>query len=798
MVHPASLSRLKAPDVLVVGMFFASGFAGLVYEVTFAKSLGLVFGSSATAATTVLATYMGGMSIGSWLGGKLGTRTTRPLRWYAVCEAGVGATCAIALPAFAVVRRAYVGVAAGIDSGRPALVAVQVVLGSALLLPPTILMGMTLPLLGKQLEVERTGLGRAIAALYGANTLGAAAGALATGYALLQYLGVRWTTFLAVVTNLAVALAAFGLNPRRSPARSEEVVWAEDIEAVSDARARLLGLVVLGGGGAVTLALEGVCTHLLAVVAGNSAFAFAAMLFCFLLGLGLGSSFGRAWLRRGRGPLLGLGLAQTLVGLSVLGGVFAWDAIPEVLGSLGQHSIFRSFAARELARLVVCALTIVPPALFIGASFPLAMDCAGRGAPGDRIRALGRAAAINTLGNIAGALAGGFLLLPRLGSLRTMQLLGCTSLALAVVTLLEMTGEKRRAVAIPLLLGAALVAAQPRGFDLGRLASGSNVYFTPSYSGEVIDHAESVNGGLTTVHFMDGIKTLNTNGKFQGNDAQEVGAQLSFALIPLLHTTRRDSALVIGFGTGTTSRVVSDAGFSRVDIAELSGDLATLADRHFASLNHHVLGRDTVHLHVTDGRNFLLVEPRRYDLVTVELSSIWFAGAASLYNVEFYELAKRRLAEGGVLQQWLQIHHLGPRDYVAILSAVRAVFPYVSLYVSGGQGQIIACAEGCAPSEESMAALDGQPGLADAVRTLGGAHALSSNEVLGPSDVDRFLAAAGVKTDALLASASTDDNLLLEYSTPRGNVRDFQESYQENIRTFFGFSHGAQGSIPSP
>ena len=403
---------------------------------------------------------------------------------------------------------------------------------------------------------------------------------------------------------------------------------------------------------------------------------------------------------------------------------------------------------------------------------------------------------MNTLGNVAGALLGGFVLLPRLGSLHALQVLGCTSLALSLLPFASSDARSRRRLALGVALAGAFAAIQPRSFDLGALASGANVYFRRQGWGAIIDHAESADGGLTSVsveHEDDGrvVKTLLTNGKFQGNDAApgEVAAQISFALVPLLHEERRDNALVIGFGTGTTTRVVSDAGFANVDVADLSADIARLADRHFASVNDHVLGRSSVHLHVTDGRNFLLVEPRTYDLITLEISSIWFAGAASLYNTDFYRLAKPRLAKGGVLQQWVQLHHLEKADYVSILTSMRSVFRNVWLYSVDNQGFLVACDGDCAPSTRALDRLERAPSLGFALGFLpGGARALLQSRMLTPEGIDTFLAHEGATEARRSDFESTDDNLRLEYSTPRGNVRDYDDSLQANVRMFQSFA----------
>jgi spermidine synthase len=492
-----------------------------------------------------------------------------------------------------------------------------------------------------------------------------------------------------------------------------------------------------------------------------------------------------------------MGLAQTFVAVSVLGGVFVWGHVPWFFARLGDSAMFGGFWPREGVRLFVCSLTMIPPAVFIGASYPLAMEAVGRGArTGDRVRAIGGAAALNTLGNVAGALLGGFVLLPRVGSLHALQVLGCTSLALAFLALATCDARQRRALSLGLALGCGLLVLQPRSFDLDALSSGANVYFHWQPWGEVIDHAESADGGLTAVSIRrpegaPAIKTLLTNGKFQGNDAApgEVGAQISFALVPLLHTELRDSALVIGFGTGTTTRIVSDAGFARVDVADLSADIVRLADRHFSSVNDHVIARPSVHLHVTDGRNFLMVEPGTYDLITLEISSIWFSGAASLYNTDFYRLAKPRLAKGGVLQQWVQLHRLRKSDYVSILSSMRSEFRNVWLYEVDNQGFLVACEEDCAPSERTVDRIQTEAGLAYGLGLLpGGTMGLLQSRILTPAAVDAFLAHEGATAATRGAFLSTDDNLRLEFSTPQGNVRDYDESLGENVRMFQAFA----------
>lgn len=783
----------RRTTLVVSVLFFLSGFAGLLYEVVFAKSLALAFGSTAVASTTVLATYMGGMALGSWIGGRLGARNRHPLRAYALCELGIGVACALSPLTFRAVRALYVALAAGADPASPALVALQVALGGLALLPPTVLMGLTLPLLIRHFEARDSSLGRSVGLLYGANTLGAALGSLTTGYLILPALGVLHATWAAVGANFAVAFVGFRLQrfsdlllpASAGDGRTDEAVPVATV--TPDRRLGVVVLVLLGVGGIVTIALETVYIHLLAVVAGSTAYAFALMLFTFLVGLGLGSAVSRAWLKRRPSLPVLLTACELALAAALLAGVFLWNQLPEHFASYASYRMVRDFGAREFVRGIVCCLAMMPPALCIGAIYPLAMEGVGRAWPDRRVRAMGTAAAINTLGNIAGALLGGFVLLPLAGSLRSVHILAGVALVLALAPWILARGADRlRSLALlPVVL--VLVALQPATFDWTSIASGANVYFESQSYGRVIDHAESLDGGLTTVARAGTdaapVLTLLTNGKFQGDDSPEVGAQFGFAMCPLLHTTSRERALNIGFGTGTTARTLRDAGFRALDVVDLSGDILRVADEWFPRVNRKVLSQPGVESFVTDGRNFLLLQDRRYDLVTIELTSIWFAGAAALYNREFYDLVQSRLAPEGVLEQWIQLHRLSREDIVSVIGTLRERFPRIWLYYTGNQGVLVACAHDCSPTPAAANRLHSEPALREALAWFGGSsNALAGSVLLEPAAIDRLLATAGVPI-----TISTDDNLFLEYSTPRGNVRSYASSIRENVgwlRTF--------------
>lgn len=764
------------PARLVAAIFVASGFAGLLYEVVFAKALAHVFGSTAVATTTVLVTYMGGMALGSYAGGRL--RPKVPLRAYAFCELGVAIACALSPVMAGVAKGAFLAIARGTDPGQPGMVAVQIGLGALVLLVPTLLMGMTLPILGRDLERAEKTVGTSIALLYGANTFGAACGAVVTSYLLLPRLGLFGATLVGVAANLSVALVALRLS-RRATAASAETADAIPRER-APARLGHIGLAVLAGGGLVSLALEVTYTHLLAVVVGTSVYAFASMLFAFLIGLSLGAAAGRAWLRRAYSTATGMGVAQAGLAIVVLGAVFAWNAVPGYFADFHHFQVARTFATSELIRFLVAAGLLVPPAVFIGASYPLAIDAVTRAAT-DPIRGVGVGTASNTLGNIIGALAASFVLVPLIGSLRTLHVLALVALALAVATVSVGAGRRPIFLAVAAALG--LLFVQPASFDLTRLSRGANVYFASQPYGFVIDSAESVDGGLTTVAVRKNergelVKTLLTNGKFQGDDDPlgEMRAQYGFVMLPLLHTAQRGNALVIGLGTGATTRAAADAGFEHVTTVELSRDIATMAKKHFVRAHANVFERPNVDLAVTDGRTYLALHDTKYDLLVIELSSIWFAGAATLYNREFYETAKAHIAPGGVFEQWVQLHHIDQVDLASIFATIRAVFPKTVLYTAHGQGIVVSCnGDECLPSPEAIAKLESTPTLEPEIEIMGvPPSSLVVFRELGTKAMDRLLAA----TPGII---STDDNSFLEYHTPRGNVAASESSMDGNL-----------------
>jgi spermidine synthase/MFS family permease len=771
MLRPA---RIKLILSLV---FLCSGFAALSYQTYFAKKLALVFGSQSSAAYTVLAIYMAGMALGSACGAALAHRVRRPLYWYGAAEAVIAAYCWITPDIFGVAHAAYVNLAHGVRPDAGQLVLYQVLLGAAVLALPTVLMGVTLPLLVRATAGVQECFA-ALSTLYSANTFGAALGALCAGYWLIPEFGMRGTLGISCLIDVAVALVAAWLVTRLADGAPDSAGPAAPRQ-FGAARQRNVALVALLATGAITMLLEVSAIHLLAVVIGNSVYAFALMVACFLLGLGLGGYCARAVAGKDESKRLMRG--TLLLAVCILLSTFLWQASSAYFFWLAGIGVPNSFAVREALRVVPALCIMLPPAFAIGALYPLTMSMAADGRH-DRI---GLPGALNTVGNIIGVLAAGFVLMPLIGGLGIALVAAALATGMLALALFAMPKAGPR---LPLrlrdlapLAGVLLLfAVAPKRLDWSRVASGVNVYMRIPYyaSGSVIDHAESADGGLTAIfgQKVEGDpllhKTLTTNGKFEGNNVMapggEMEAQVGLGLAPLMHVSHLDDALVIGYGAGITSMTIHESGFAHMDIVDLSRDLVRLSDRHFANVNFGVSSQPNVSMYYTDGRNYLGLTERKYDLIAMQLSSVWFAGAASLYNREFYATAAAHLKQDGVLQQWVQLHHTTPQDLQAIFASAAQSFSHVWMYDIGGQGVLIASNSAAAAPDDAkrarVRAAAASPRLRPFVALFnGGIDTVTGGELLSPEVVARWVAGKG-------SIVSNDDNLYLEYSTPKGNA----------------------------
>ncbi len=655
----------------VLACFLLSGFAALLYQMAWMREFSSVFGTSELAVATVLASYMGGLALGSALAGKLLGRVRRPVLVYGLCELGI-ALGALAVPLGLALaghlRAAVLGGqpelpdASGLGASLYYLAAAFVVLAV-----PTTLMGATLPLLARHAVHRDEDVGGRIGALYAINTLGAVLGTIVAGFVLLPKLGLGGTVRLGVATNALVFVLAALVARRDEPARAT---------LPTNARAAFgWPLIAISVSGAASFAYEVLWTRLLVHVVGASVYAFATMLATFLAGIALGSAIAAPLARSRRAGFLGFAAAQ--VGIAVCSALTYWalDRVPELAlaWDTGEHR-------RPLANAALAALILLPSTLCIGATFPFALRALARDEH-DAASASARVYAWNTLGAIFGAVLTGFFVLPAFGYEGTVRLAVYTNLALALATIFVAS----RALPARLWVGGAAVAVllffQPEPpFALLRRSPVSQ----QTTDAEIAYYGV---GRSTTVLLFDrdGSFALQAGGLPQGEMARHGAVPFTRHLqrwlgaLPVLARPAATSMLVIGFGGGACVEGLPEQ-VRVVDGIELEAEVLA-ADRSIGSQRiADPLADPRVNVVINDARGALSLTTKRWDLIVSQPSHPWTAGASHLFTREFLSLAKQHLEPGGVYVQWISTNFTDAALFKTVGATLLDSFEHVRLY----------------------------------------------------------------------------------------------------------------------
>ncbi|HSD79985.1 MAG TPA: fused MFS/spermidine synthase, partial [Solirubrobacteraceae bacterium] len=744
-----------------------------MYEVVWLRWLVQLFGATTLAVSTILTAFMGGLALGSWLGGRAAPRLARPLRAYGLLELAIGAYALLLPLTLDAVPPLLARLGATEASSFGALSLARFGLAGALLLLPTACMGATLPILAQALATEAGRLGGRVGRLYAVNTAGAVVGTAAAGLALLPAVGVSVTNRLAVALNLAVglaALAAAGRLPAPAPAPGGPAP-ASGPAGPAPRRVAVTALAAVAASGALAMVYEVGWTRALALVLGSSVYAFTVMLTTFLVGLAAGSYVAARRVDRLAEPGLALAVVQLGIALAALAGVAGLGELPWLFLRLFAWSEGRHGVLLALEFLLSGAL-ILGPALLSGAVFPLAvrLAAAGRASAG---RVVGRLYALNTVGAIAGSFAGGFLLLPAAGIRGTLVLAIVVNLGCALAVLL-LVGA-RRAVLMPLAGAiAALALAVPAlapAWPALTMSSGVAVYarsLAPLSRAQFEARRRRVQllfyeEGLTTTVSVerDGRAVfLRVNGKTDASSGVDMPTQVLLGHLPvLLHPAPRD-AVVIGLGSGVSVGAALRHPLARVTVVELEPAVVT-ASRFFDDVSGRPLADPRTRLVVNDARNFLLLTRERVDVIVSEPSNPWMTGAASLFTREFFELARARLRPGGVFGQWVQLYSLAPETLRTIVATFAAVFPHAAVFqTASGDTVLVGSLAPIHPDFGALAARMAAPAVAADLRRVGiaGPDDLLVRLVLDAEDVPRFAHGAVV---------NTDDNAHVEFTAPR-------------------------------
>jgi len=665
----------------VAACFIASGAGGLVLEVAWARTLRLAFGSTTLAISTVLVAYMLGLGFGGLAAGRLAARVRNGVRafgWVELCI-GVYALFAPALLGWI----AEIGVAwmYGLDSGAASLV--RFALAFVLLIFPTFCMGATLPLLVRAIVNENDRAGRRIGLLYGLNTLGAVAGVLLTSYALFPLLGLRGTSYFGAGLALAVgALALIFIAPRVGVAPIAARPTGERRRLRSG---RMLPLLTYGCVGFTALVYEVSWARALSMVVGSSIYAFSNMLAVFLLGIGLGSVAIGSRLQRFRDPLLVYALGIALLGLLALLTIFLLPRLPPIF-TFWVRTFGTQTGWMIAAQLVLSVSVMLPPALVLGALFPLlagvlAVDENASSATGDVYF-------VNTIGSAAGAFAASFFLIPNLGLRGTLGAAVALNLAVAAVLLLRSgkarPGRRALLAAAPALV-AVVIAIHPPALDPQALAEGAfqpERLFGPTVepsellvgvpSEELLFYRDGINTSVS-VHGYAGSFSLHVNGKVDARVPSDMPTQVLAAQLATLFGKAPETVLVIGWSTGVTVGSVARSAVQRIDVVEPEPAIME-ASRFFDHVNGRPLEDPRIRVIHDDGRTHLSYGRDRYDVIISDLSNPWMTGASDLFTTEFFRAARAALRPGGRLLQWIPAYGMDEDALNSLLLSLRRMF----------------------------------------------------------------------------------------------------------------------------
>ncbi len=655
-------------------LFAGSGCAALIYEIVWYQLLEFVIGSTAISLGVLLATFMGGLCMGSLALPRVGVRRSHPLRIFAGIEAGIAACGLLVWHGMPLVDHIYLS---AFGYGLPSIL-LRAAVAALCLLPPTMLMGASLPAAARWVESSRSGVCW-LGILYGANTAGAVFGCLLAGFYLLRRFDMATATYVAAALNVTVAAIGAALSvraPKMAGAEIQRELFEQKHRRETGVRAVYVTIALSG---AAALGAETIWTRLLGLTMGATVYTFSIILAIFLAGLGAGGG-GGAWLGRSVNGRRALGTAQILLAAAI-----AWtaymlaDSIPywPAPPNSSPWIIFQT----DLLR---CAAAMLPAALLWGASFPLALAAAAEG-QSDPGRLVSGIYAANTGGAIAGALIFGMYLVPRIGTLHAQQALMAISAASGLLVLLPELGRARGRYAAGWAAGAAawtLLVLRVPALPPGLIAYGWRFLSTKDYA-KVLYTAEGLNSTIA-ISDWDGVLQFHVSGKVEASTGTyDMRLQRTLGHLPALLHPRPQSVLVVGFGAGVTAgSFTRHPEVRRIVICELEPLIPPTATRYFGPQNYNVMRDGRTQIVYDDARHFVLTTPERFDIITSDPIHPWVKGSATLYTREYFEMVKAHLNPGGLVTQWVPLYETDAETVKSEFATFFEVFPDGSIWAN--------------------------------------------------------------------------------------------------------------------
>jgi len=754
-------------QAVILLLYFFSGFSALVYEIVWARMLGLAVGTTVVAWAAVLAAYMGGMALGAAFGGRFADRTSHPVGLFALCEAGIGIFGAISPAIMRSAQNVFLVVQPFIGTSETIQTITRVVFAGGVLLIPTALMGCTFPVVSRILFSKERPFGRDLGAIYSVNTVGAVAGSLAAGFVLLPALGMSASLCLAAGINCMVAVAAIFFIRSCRTAGPFNVLFNKTTE--SNLPAWLLPS-ILGCSGFCALAFEVLWSRGLVFFLSSTTYAFTTVLSIVLLGLAVGGMAAARIGGNSKRMVAWIAALQLLAGCLAFASPFCLQHIDQVIHFAESH-MAQAWWQWIAVRYLVCFIIIFPPALCMGATFPLAIG-ASINSFFTAGRSVGYLSSLNTIGGIAGALTAAFLLIPVVGIQRSFVIIALFNCAagLAVVRAgircsLKTTAAGIAATAVLLVFSIVVIGRNP-------MILYTRVVHRAERPVSVVSYREDATASVAVLK-NDRERLLSIDG-FNAAGTYRYEYMHLLAHLPVVLSSSPDTALVICLGTGTTCGTAGlYPSVKRVECVEISRAVIASAP-YFSDVNHSAADNPKIRIIHDDGRNYLLRSRRHFDVITLEPMHPYLASATNLYSADFYRLCRKRLSEHGVMAQWAPMHMLSPAEYRMLIASFASVFPHTSLWFLGTEGILIGSMDSLRIDIDALKQRMSADGVRDDLTkiSLAGPERLVSCFLMGEQQIREYVKGVPV---------ISDDMPRIEFSAPHNLVRPLNRSWLENM-----------------
>ena len=786
--------------LLLLIFFFLSGACGLIYEVVWTKLFVFAMGGTTYAISTVLAAFMGGLALGSWLGGKWIDRRGAPFLLYGLIEGGIGFYCLFIPFSVGLIPSILGPLYDQYYTSNPIVFGfLRFILSVTILIIPTALMGASLPVLARYFATQKSRFGWEVGRLFTINTFGACLGSFSAGFLLLPLLGKKLTIHIAAGANIGICVAVllswflherkhFGKPAAEPEEKAGDLKQGDNLSTLRWGRAVFwAALFLYAANGFAGMAYQVAWNAALTLSLGSSTYSFTIIVTVFILGLALGGGIGARLSDRLKNPAVVLGWVEVSIGFISLWAMWGLGQLPEWTATVISR-FFGSWRNVVSAEFLLVAFLLLMPTILMGLVFPLAVKTISlcRQGVGETV---GVAYGWNTAGAILGSLTAGFVLIPIIGLQNTITAANMVNwvagaILLGVIGTSGLAGRTAR-IALPIAAGIILTGLIPR-WNPGIMSSGPSIYARTSDKSAIYInpmfikfYKEGVDATVTVIWYDAENIFLRVNGKTDASSDSDMLTQELLAQIPMMVHLNPKNVCIVGLASGVTLGSVLRYPVESVDAVEIS-PLVVEAARYFDNWNHNALDDPRTKIIVGDGRNHLLMTRKRYDVIISEPSNPWIAGESTLFTKEYFELARDRLSPDGVFCFWVQGYDISSDEFTMLMRTFQSVFPEATLWEPLNTADYMVVGS-LAPIKFDLKTLESRIQQPKVLEDLKRVYVSNAAEffpkfIMGPVS---FKKAAGE------GEIHVDDKLQMEYKAPRHlyyTSNFYPELYRKIIR----------------